>query len=66
MGFFLVFRAVNEGDEAALAESGKGSSVKVSIRSSQGIAYCPWCGANLRRFYKSRDDLPFVSPRLVT
>jgi hypothetical protein len=54
--FALDFRAVKSSDEATFKNNGP---VPFSLRMSQCIRFCPWCGAALRDFYADKAaDLP--------
>lgn len=56
--FLLCFRALSAEDSGHIVGTGP---VKVQTAFMVGIRYCPWCGANLERFYSPRvDKLPVV------
>lgn len=55
--FFLEFRGIAKEDEKVF----NSEMVKVMIWTQQAIRFCPWCGANLTKFYRGKfDSLPFV------
>lgn len=49
--FLLQHRAVDAGQK--LPSTG---SVSVALVTDVGMAYCPWCGRNLEKFYKRKVD----------
>ena len=56
--FVLLYRALAPEDEGTQIEA-DGATVTLAVK--QAIGYCPWCGRNLKDFYKnSLNDLPFV------
>lgn len=46
--FILQFRSVNPGDEHELADV----RVPVTLLGEVGFQYCPWCGRNVREWYR--------------
>jgi len=59
LSFLLCFRALSAEDSAHIVGTG---TVKVQTACMVGIRHCPWCGADLRRFYSHRvNKLPVVA-----
>jgi hypothetical protein len=59
LSFLLCFRALSAEDSGETVGTG---SVRVQTACMVGILHCPWCGADLRRFYSNRaDELPLVN-----
>lgn len=59
LSFMLCFRALSAEDSGQIVGTG---AAKVQTACMVGIRHCPWCGADLRRFYLHRvDKLPIVS-----
>lgn len=54
--FFLEFHAVAPEDEGNLD-----TAIAVCTGEQHAIQFCPWCGVNLKKFYrKTFDTLPYV------
>ena len=54
--FWLAFRSVRQPDLARLPVPGLPPIVPITISTSRRIFRCPWCGAELERFYRERSE----------
>lgn len=52
--FLIQCRTVEDSDQERLHRILERSDFPVSIITTTGMMFCPWCGTNLKRFYGKR------------
>lgn len=62
--FRIQSRAVEKVNEDALKATLRTSDFPVSLVVETGLAYCPWCGVNLKIYYAKRVD-ELARPRFL-
>ena len=53
--FLIQSRAVEQSDQERLHAHLLQTNFPVSVVTETGMLFCPWCGVNLKRFYRGRE-----------